>query len=91
LITSTLTAGLPVRPTPADELRAIALRAQLLGRHQMKPIDAEAEKRTGWHDAVVNHALADEPAAFWRAAIARVADQLLAVRGCAGASSESRP
>jgi hypothetical protein len=43
----------------------------------------------GWHDAEVDHALADQPAASWRAAIARVADRLLAARGCVGASPES--
>jgi hypothetical protein len=31
--------------------------------------------------AVVGHALAEQPAASWRAAIAQVADQLLAVHG----------
>ena len=41
--------------------------------------------------AVVDHALAGEPAASWRAAIAQVADRLLTARGSAGASLESRP
>jgi hypothetical protein len=40
--------------------------------------------------AVVEHALAGQPAASWRAVIGQVADQLLATRGCAGASPESR-
>jgi hypothetical protein len=41
--------------------------------------------------AVVDHALAGEPSASWRAAIAQVADRLLAARGSAGASPESGP
>jgi hypothetical protein len=40
---------------------------------------------------VVEYALAGEPAASWRAAVAQVADRLLAARGCAGASPESQP
>jgi hypothetical protein len=40
---------------------------------------------------VVEHSLAVEPAASWRAAVAEVADQLLAARRCAGASPESQP
>jgi hypothetical protein len=40
--------------------------------------------------ALVDHALAGQAAASWRVAIARVADQLLAARGSAGASPESR-
>jgi hypothetical protein len=39
----------------------------------------------------IGSALLDEPAASWRAAIERVADQLLASEDCAGASSESEP
>ena len=41
--------------------------------------------------AVVRPALADQPAASWRAAVERVADRLLATQGCAGASPESGP
>jgi hypothetical protein len=39
--------------------------------------------------AVVDHALADQPAAFWRAAIAQVADQLLVADRPPDAWSES--
>jgi hypothetical protein len=41
--------------------------------------------------AVVDHALAGQPAVSWRAAIAQVADRLLAVQSCAGALPESGP
>ena len=41
--------------------------------------------------AVVNHALAGEPAASWRNAIAQVADQLLAAKAFADPLPESRP
>jgi hypothetical protein len=40
---------------------------------------------------VVEHSLAGEPAASWRAAVAQVADRLLAARGCADAPPESEP
>jgi hypothetical protein len=38
--------------------------------------------------AVVDHALAEQPPASWRAAIAQVADRLLAARGCEGGVRE---
>jgi hypothetical protein len=41
--------------------------------------------------AVVDHGLAREPAASWRAAIAQVADRLLAGQGSAGALPQSGP
>jgi hypothetical protein len=39
----------------------------------------------------VDHALIDQPAASWRAAIALIADQLLAAAGSPGASRQSGP
>jgi hypothetical protein len=40
---------------------------------------------------VVQHALAEEPNASWRAAVAQMADRLLAAPGCAGAALGSKP
>jgi hypothetical protein len=41
--------------------------------------------------AAVEHSLAGEPAASWRAAVAQVADRLLTARGCADAPAETEP
>ena len=41
--------------------------------------------------AAVEHSLAGQPAASWRAAVAQVADRLLPTRGCADTPPESEP
>ena len=39
--------------------------AQLLGRHQTKPIDAEAEKRTGWRKHSILVVAEQDPRLTW--------------------------